>query len=341
MPWSLIGNARALNILQRSLESDRAQQAYLLAGPEQTGRATAAMLLAQALNCTADDRPCEECGQCRRIAAGIHSDVQTVTVEISEDGPARRDISVEQLREVEQSIALAPYEGRRRVIIVAPAELMNASAQNAFLKSLEEPPPHVVFILITVDTDRLLETVRSRCTIVPFSLVPTGEIEAALRGRGVEPDRASLIGRLAAGRAGWALSAVDDKRFLESRQESLDQARRLPDTELADRFELAQKLAEAFRKNRQKALSSLDEWTLWWRDVMVLQSGSPESVVNSDRLADLQEDANAYTIQDVKDFVESLVRASHYLTMNVQPRIALDAIMLSVPRAREQSNTRR
>ena len=332
MPWPLIGNARALNILQRSLESERAQQAYLFAGPEHTGRTIAATLLAQALNCIGSERPCEECGQCRRIAAGIHSDVQTVTVEMSEDGPARRDISVEQLREVEQSIALAPYEGRKRVIIVAPAEFMNISAQNAFLKSLEEPPPHVVFILITTDADRLLETVRSRCAVVPFSLVPAGEIEAALHARGVEPARLALIGRLAAGRPGWALSAVNDKRFLESRQESLDQTRRLPDMELVDRFDLAQNLAEAFRKNRQKALSSLAEWTLWWRDVMVLQAGSRESVVNSDHLTDLQRDAEAYTLQDVKDFVESLVRASHHLTMNVQPRIALDAMMLSVPR---------
>ena len=340
MPWLLAGNSRAINILQRSLESGRAQQAYLFAGPEYTGRAAAASLLAQALNCTVDDRPCGECGQCRRIAAGIHSDVQIVTVETSENGPAHRDISVEQLREVERSISLAPYEGRKRVIIIDPAELMNTSAQNAFLKSLEEPPPHVVFILITGDATRLLETVRSRCAVVPFSLVPAGEIEAALLGRGVEPDRAPLIARLAAGRPGWALAAADDTRFLESRQESLNQAHRLPAMELADRFDLAQNLTDAFRKNRQKALSSLDEWTLWWRDVMVMQSGSLDSVVNSDAMADLKWDADAYSLQDVKGFVESLVEASHHLAINVQARIALEAVMLGVPRAREQSNAR-
>ncbi len=331
MPWSLVGNSRAVQVLQRSLESGGARHAYLFAGPEQTGRATAAKLLAQALNCLGEDRPCGECTQCRRIAEGIHSDVQTVSVGINEDGAVRRDISVEQMRDVERAIALAPYEGQVRVVIIDPAEKMNDAAQNAFLKSLEEPPPHVVFILITADASGLLETVRSRCATVPFTLVPTSEMEQALRERGVEGEQALLAG-LAGGRPGWAFAAAGEKRFLESRRELLDQARALPGMDLADRFDLSYSLAEAFKKDREKALASIDEWTRWWRDVLVVQSGVEESVSNRDRLTQLQEDAPAFERDEVVNFVESLVETRLCLVANVQARIALDALMLGVPK---------
>jgi DNA polymerase-3 subunit delta' len=332
MPWPLVGNARAISALERTLVSDRARHAYLFAGPEHTGRATAANLLAQALNCSADDRPCGACTQCRRIAGSIHVDVQTLTFEIDEDtGKIRTKISIEQLRELEPLIARTPFEGRVRVVIFDPADKMSDEAQNAFLKSLEEPPPHVVFVLITADATELLETVRSRCALIPFSLVPAAEIEAALVARNVAPTDAALFARLSGGRPGWAFDAADDKNFLETRRAHLDQARGLPEAPLDERFDLAQKLAEAFRQDRQNTLLALDEWESWWRDVLVLQSGAEASVTNLDRLDDLRNDASRYPMSRVEEFVQSLGRTRHCLVSNVQARIALDALMLAVP----------
>jgi DNA polymerase-3 subunit delta' len=331
--WPLVGNARAITIIQKSLASGRTQ-AYLLTGPQHTGRATAARMLAQALNCTGEDRPCRSCVQCRRIESAMHSDVQPVTVAANEEGAARRDISVEQVREVEKSISLAPYEGRRRIVIVDPAELMNDAAQNAFLKSLEEPPPHVVFILITCDSSRILETVRSRCTPVPFSLVPATEIAAALEERGVEARQAGLLARLASGRPGWALAAAADPDFLEGRGQAMERARTLPAAALKERFDVAQTVAESFRKNRQEALTILDEWVLWWRDVMVLQAGSVASVVNNDRLEELQADASKYSSEAVREFVERLAGTGDLMARNVQAKLAMEALMLHVPSGR-------
>lgn len=320
-------------MISKSLASNRTQ-AYLLTGPQHTGRATAARMLAQTFNCLGEDRPCGTCLQCRRIAAAIHPDIQTVTIGTSDDGATRRDISVDQVREVEQSISLAPYEGRRRVVIVDPAELMNDQAQNAFLKSLEEPPPHVVFILVTSDPSRILETVRSRCTVVPFTLVPAADIIAALEAQGVDPARAALLARLASGRPGWAITAAANPAFLEARDQALARARTLPSAGMKERFDVAQTVAESFRKNRQEALTGLDEWVLWWRDVMVLQAGSSESVVNSDRMDEMLADASKYAPAEVQEFVERLVQTCDYMAQNAQAKVVIEALMLHVPSGR-------
>ncbi|KKK69311.1 hypothetical protein LCGC14_2935320, partial [marine sediment metagenome] len=162
MTWGLVGQDRAVAALTGALAAGRLAHAYMLAGPERVGKHTLALKLAAALNCEGDEPPCGECNPCRRIGGGIHADVQTVTVEEGEDG-AQKGIHVSQIREIERATALKPFEGRSRVVVIDPAEEMNAAAQNAFLKTLEEPPPQVVFVLVTTDESRLLPTIRSRC----------------------------------------------------------------------------------------------------------------------------------------------------------------------------------
>ncbi len=331
MPWQFIGNEAAVRILIRAVSSGSVQHAYLFAGPHQTGRHTAALLLAQALNCESEDRPCGQCTQCRRIAAGNHADLHYVTIAEADDDPAHKDIGVDQLREVERTAALTPYEGRTRVIIIDPADQMTAQAQNAFLKTLEEPPAHVVIVLVTADESSLLETVRSRCARIAFRLVPATDIEAALSARGVETERAGLFARLAGGRPGWAIRAAGDTGFLERRRELLDAARALPGVPLVERIGLAEKMAESFRANRQPVYEQIEIWLAWWRDVVLVQSGAADAVANGDRAADVREDATRWPRAEVLAFVQSLVAARDHLAANVQPKIALDALMLSLP----------
>ncbi|HEY5639932.1 MAG TPA: AAA family ATPase, partial [Dehalococcoidia bacterium] len=170
--WQIIGNARAVSALTSAVSSGAPARSYLFAGPERVGKAAAALRLAQALNCTAGDPPCLACETCRRIGEAKFADVHTVTVETTTDGPAHKVIAVEQMCDVEATVALAPYEGRKRVVIIDPAEEMSVEAQNAFLKTLEEPPAHVVFILATTDPKKIPATVLSRCQRFDFHPIP-------------------------------------------------------------------------------------------------------------------------------------------------------------------------
>jgi len=334
----LIGNPRALAAIQRALASGSPPHAWLFAGPGGVGKASLARWLAQAVNCVATPggtsaEPCGECAQCTRIARGIHADVVTVTIPPPEDGVQHKDISVEQVREIEQAVALAPFEGRTRVAIIDPADAMSTGAQNAFLKTLEEPPPNAVFVLIANREDALLPTVRSRCRLVDFGLVAAGEIETALRERGTDDDQARLLSRLAEGRPERALALAADAKRLEKRRELLEEASALGGMPMADLMDLTERMARQFREKREAVFDRLSAWLSWWRDVLLVQSGAGDGIANVDLTEVLQLDADRYERADVIAFVQSLTKCRERLEANVQARIALDATLVMAPRA--------
>ncbi len=341
MTWGLVGQERAVAALAGALATGRAAHAYLLVGPEHVGKHTLALKLAQALNCEGEEPsfdklrtgPCDGCEPCRRIAAGIHADVQTLTVEEAEEEDERRKgIHVSQIRELQRVTSLKPFQGRSRVVIIDPADEMNVSAQNAFLKTLEEPPPQVVFVLVTADESRLLPTIRSRCRRLELRLPSVADVEVALRERDVDEERARLLGRLSAGRVGWALEVAADPSLLERRGESLSQAGALASMTVAQRLELAERLAQEYRRRPEALLAQLEAWRDWWRDVLILQAGAEDGVANVDRLPDLRRDAARLRRDEVAAFVRALQEARGYLGENAQPRLVMETLLLEAPR---------
>jgi DNA polymerase-3 subunit delta' len=344
MSTALIGNARAVAAVRRALASASPPHAWLFVGPEGVGKAALARWLAQAVNCQEQGtgnkehgiEPCGQCAQCDRIAREIHSDVLTVSIPPAEEGPQHKEIGVDQIREVQRAVALAPFEGRTRVVIIDPADRLSEEAQNAFLKTLEEPPPNAVFVLIATRGDALLPTVRSRCALIEFGLVSTGDIERSLRDRGVEEERARLLARLSTGRPEWALAMADDASRLEKRGEALEQARALAAMPMGDLMDLGERLAQQFRRDRETVLERLDAWVSWWRDVLLVSAsggGSGDGVANIDMLDELREDAQRYERDRVVRFVQALRECRRRLEGNVQARIALDALLVRAPRS--------
>jgi DNA polymerase-3 subunit delta' len=331
MTWGIIGQERAVVALTRALSAGAAAHAYLFVGPARVGKGTLALGLAQALNCTGAEPPCQDCRPCRRIAGGIHADVQVVSVEPSDEGPQHKGISVGQIREVERAIALNPFEGRTRVVIIDPADAMNTEAQNALLKTLEEPPPHVAFVLVAVQEERLLPTIRSRCQRIEFRVLPLGAVGEALLAVGVEVEKARLLARLSRGRIGWALEMARDASRVEGRRKALDVARSLSAMTIAERLDLAERVASDFRQGREAVLELLLEWQGWWGDLLLVQAGAEDGVANVDLLAELREDAGHYGREEVLAFVRALLAARRHLEENVQPRLALESLLLEAP----------
>ncbi len=332
MSWGIIGQDRAVTALQRALVGGTATHPSLFVGPARVGKATLARCLAQALNCIGDEPPCQACQPCQRIESGIHADIQVITVEASEDeGSQHKDVGVDQIRQVERTIALNPFEGRTRVVIIDPADAMTVGAQNAFLKTLEEPPPHVAFVLVAVGEERLLSTIRSRCRRVELRPTSLRAVEEVLLERGVERDESRRLARLSRGRVGWALALAEDETLMKAREEALDRARALGTMTIAQRLELAEQLASDFRRGREAVLEQFLEWQSWWRDLLLVRSGAEEGVANFDLMVDLREDAGRLGRQEVVAFLRALSAARRQLTENVQPRLVLEALMLEVP----------
>jgi DNA polymerase III delta' subunit len=179
--------------------------AVLLTGPASVGKTTLALDIAATLVCSApeaDARPCGSCRGCRLLASGNHPDVHRLRPE----GPGGQ-VRIEQVRALASELALLPVEGGPRVAIVEAAHRLNEDAQNALLKTLEEPPAGVTIVLCADDEERLLPTVRSRCARVRLGPVGTRDIEALLEELGLaDPPRAARLARLSGGRPGLAVA---------------------------------------------------------------------------------------------------------------------------------------
>jgi DNA polymerase III subunit delta' len=204
MPFrDVIGHRRIVGLLTRSIREETLPPSLIFAGPAGVGKRLVALSTAQALNCTArkDGDACGTCAACSRIARGVHPDV--LLVEPGDTGTIKIDV----VRDIIDRAGYRPFEGRRRVVIIDGADALVPQAQNALLKTLEEPPSLSVFLLVTSTPDTLLATVRSRCPRLQFRALDTADVAAALVKKGRSETEARAIAATANGSLGAALEA--------------------------------------------------------------------------------------------------------------------------------------
>ncbi len=334
--WQVVGQDKTITLLQHSLERNSLAHAYLLAGPPHVGKMTLALNLAQALNCQAAEPPCGECASCRKIASSNHADVQVITLETRENNGAeaklRTEIGIDQVRQMQHSASLPPFEGRHKIFIIEGAELLSMEAANCLLKTLEEPAGRIIFLLLTVNDKLLPATVVSRCQRLELTPLPAAEIENALHGRwGVDMPKAKLLSRLSHGCLGWALSAVFDDALLSQRAEKVDRVLGIIKADGEERFAYANQLAFQFAQARELVQEVLGLWLDWWRDLLLVKSGCSELVTNADRLDTLVDMAEDYRLGEIKTFIGSIQAAGEQLRLNANPRLVLEVLMLDMP----------
>ena len=330
--WQVIGQGRAVTLLQQSLKAGKLAHAYLLAGPQHIGKMTLAIKLAQALNCEAEEKPCLECRACKKIAAGNHADVQVIGLLQKEDITEAKVITIEQVRDVLHQASLPPFEGRHKVFIFDGAELLSPDAANCLLKTLEEPEARVTFILLTINDRLLPPTVVSRCQRLELTPLPIKEeVEALVAIGKIAPERARLLAGLSHGCPGWALAAADDANALTSRTAVIDRIAGVIKDGIEGRFDYAGQLAGGFNKDRGAVYEALEMWLDYWRDLLLVKLGSEATVTNIDRKQELTETAGGYRPAQIKDFIESIRQTEEQLRQNVNARLALEVLMLDIP----------
>ena len=326
--WGIVGHDWAVDFLQRSLLNGRQRHAFLITGVASLGKMTLARAFAMALNCELPDagmRPCRACRACQAINRSHDPDLILVA---SEDGAP---LKIDDIRNVTRLLALKPYAARYRIAIFQDFELVAPQAQDALLKTLEEPAPYAILILLASSAERILPTIRSRSQIIPLRPVPQQLIKASLLDRGCAADKADLIARLSSGRLGWALSVAEDEAGLSFRAEMLDLLHEILTGPRLARLKASEKLS--LRIGRDKALlrTILETWQSWWRDVMLQCCDSPVKPCNSDRhdeisaLASRLDSATAYAALKA---TQSLMQS---LQTNANIRLALDALVLDYP----------
>jgi DNA polymerase III subunit delta' len=353
MPFRhLVGHRRLIGLLARAASRGALPPSLIFDGPDGVGKRRAALALAQLFNCSAPavepmlraagagraatpgadadahaPDACGECASCRRISRGVHADVLVVCP--GDSG----SIKVDQARQVIEQSAYRPFEGRRRVVIVDGADAMEVSAQNALLKTLEEPPAASTFVLITARPDVLLPTVRSRCQRVRFGRLAPAEVAAVLMEQGFTEAAAHAAAALAAGSVGQALLG-DTEAFAEARQKVMAMLRmvgtaREPRARLAaakviggdkgdkvDRDELARRL---------RLLASV------LRDLSLLGvRGDESALANADEASTLRQMLGAFDGERALRAFAAVDRAVAALDRNASPRVVADWLAFQV-----------
>lgn len=247
--------------LMRSVKAGRIVHAVLFTGPRGTGKRTAARQVAQALLCSGEDKPCGVCPECKQFLAGSHPDMHTLATE-------ERSISVETIRELREELALRPFEGGRHVVIIEQAEKMTTQAQNALLKTLEEPIGEVVFLLITDQPGGMLTTIISRCQRIRFAPIGMDECADALARRGIEPVRARMLAGFSQGSVGRALEIDKSEGYFELRDNVVSALKALDEGRSA-----VAKAAAMLEDKKDSNSAMLEIMEVTARDLMAVQNG--------------------------------------------------------------------
>ena len=335
MTWRTLGQDHLLARLQPALEQGRESHAYLLTGPPHVGKLTLAREIAQAVNCLhGPGAPCGQCAQCQRIADGLHADVRVVDIEFSRTVEGRNTvttITIDAIRELERTVNLNPFEGSRTVIIIDGAGTMSIEAANALLKTLEEPPPGVLFLLLTEDEESLLPTIRSRCqTLQLLPMSRRGMIDFLTTQHSETADEADRLYRLSRGCLGWALQALTDPQILDQRRADMERMQETVGAGLDARFSYANEVATLFGSNRPAARELLALWLRWWRDLLLVKEGADEYLHNADQADALRAHAETLTTAQIAAFIRRLLATMTALDANASPRLALETLMLNV-----------
>ena len=323
--WQLYGHDWAVAMLREHLKADNARHAYLFTGPGGIGKRTLALRFIQAMNCPNAPEPGTACMQpgcrtCRQINGMQHADLRIVQV------PAgKSEIPIDQIRELQAFLMLAPYEAPYKVGLLVNFENATVQAQNALLKTLEEAPPRAR-ILITADSaESLLATIVSRCEPLRLRPLAAGQVAGILAAESnLDPARAELIDHLAAGRIGYARSLAVDDTLLERRAEWIGDLLECQRSNLRKRFKIVEdslpKKGDLARQ-RQTATEMLLVWQSFFRDMLLARTGAATPRMNIDFNDRIEAASTGCTIPQLESWMsacdQALERIEHYCNIRL------------------------
>jgi len=319
MPFdSIRGHAIPVRILGNMVTTRQIPHAFIFAGIEGIGKRTTAFSFAKALNCC--EMPgdfCDRCPSCRKIEKMVHPDLVCVA-------PEKNVIRIEQVRALQQEIAFAPLEGKKRVVIIDQADRLNRQAANCLLKTLEEPPEDTVLILLAQSTAALLPTVVSRCQKISFAPLGSQDIVHILVHNDIAKDEAE---RIAANARGSIQKArfLHESGFISMRQETAAALSRISSGDCEALFTLT----GLGRSDTPERAFLLEFLITWYRDMLLVKEGIAEEMLcNRDLLHDLREGANHATSEKILQSIKELQWIqSRNMSVNLNVEMGLQSLL--------------
>ena len=301
---ALLGNERLKENLSRSISRGRISHFYLISGPAGSGKRTLARLLAAAILCKSSSKPCSNCSACRRVLGAGHPDFITI------DDPEKKTVTVDLIRQARADIYIQPNEADHKIYLFPRAQDMGIPGQNALLKVLEEPPKYGVFILLTDNPEKLLPTVRSRCTELTMTALPEPVLKDALRQRfpqmGLDAI-AAAVGR-SGGFLGQAMEILEEGSDLPPQTTQFLAAYAARNT-----YGLMETLVPMEKMKRDQLIPLLRQWVSCLEGALVYRSGMPVVTPNAKELS------VGRSAQELMRSISQLQKAIEYAQGNVSP----------------------
>lgn len=342
----ILGQEHILKILKHQIQSDTVSHAYLFCGTRGTGKTTTARILAKAVNCLDEDkanRPCGRCAHCRSIKDGIFMDV----IEID----AASNNGVDNIRELRESVKYPPSAGRKKVYIIDEVHMLTTGAFNALLKTLEEPPENVMFILATTEPQKLPATILSRCMRLDFKRVPQNLLMEGMKricsDKGVEITDSALrlLANCADGSVRDGLSILD--QVLASGEKKIERSDVLEYigsageefyielTELVSLHKVPEALVmlDSALSEGKDAKQLMKDWTAHYRNLMVTKFiKNPEDMLNmsAENIEKIEEQSRHISLEEINNGILRLSRAINDARWSTQPRILLELAMVAI-----------
>lgn len=281
---NIVGQEGIKKLLTQALKNRHFSHAYLFEGPAGLGKELLAREFAAAILCDSEEPPCHQCKSCRQVAAGTHRELRLIQ---PEDPEKDTSVSVDTIRGLIKDIYLKPYEGDWKVYLIPQAEIMTFQAQNALLKTLEEPPDHAVIILTASESEKLLPTVLSRCQRASFRPVGRQQVEEwLLKKYPVTPLQAKELAAYANGKPDRSVKMLESEVYRQMRQQFLALTDMLAEGRLSPLLEAG----ELLQQEKSQTLELLALWQEWIRDLQVLAlGGETEMLVFQDQLERLHQ----------------------------------------------------
>ena len=320
----ILGHEQIIAHLQNAIEEDKVSHAYIFNGPEASGKLMLAEAFAMALQCEGEGkRPCLECRSCRQAADHNQPDI----IYVSHEKP--NTIGVDDIRtQINNDIDIKPYSSRYKVYIVDEAQKMNQQAQNALLKTIEEPPAYAIILLLTTNADSFLQTILSRCITLNLKAVKEDKIKEYLMKHSQIPDyQADICAAFSQGNVGKAIQLASSEEFGELKASVLQLMKRLEDIDLYEMTGAVKQIAEY----KLSVNDYFDLMMIWFRDVLYLKATNDvDGLIFKDEVYDIKKQAAKRSYQGIEIILEALEKAKIRLNANVNFDLVIELLLLTI-----------
>ncbi|SDJ81594.1 DNA polymerase III subunit delta' [Natronincola ferrireducens] len=318
---AILGQERLIESLKGALNRQQLTHAYLIEGQRGLGKARIAHELAKAICCRAEGRkPCNQCNSCRKAEHQSHPEIKW----LQEEG----SIKIEAIRELQKNFQMKPYEGTKKVWIISDAGKMTTQAQNALLKTLEEPPQHGTILLITTNGNSLLPTITSRCQRLKLLSVALEKIQSYLmEEKNVDEKEAKVLAAFSNGVIGKALQLLEDEEFKERRQRIMVITRDIVDKKT---IYLLENL-EYFNEEKTNIEEILEIMTGWYRDLLIYKDTQKKDlVINIDALEEISYQTSKLTLKNIKEMLFIIESTKSNLKSNANFQMTIEVMLLDL-----------